>query len=151
MNKNNMDKTINFNEFPDLANILSLCIPDGTVETFESDDLKCHLEKDNGCIKIKIEANVPECDKEFDDSSIKEIVKDYKDNIKALDDTTFVEVVEELKSKLDLNKFNKLLDLEKFDKDQAQKVVEMINISTDIICLHLQHKIQDMVELYEKF
>ena len=143
-----MDKTINFNE---LTDILSLCIPDGTVETFESDDLKCHLEKDNGHLKIKIEANVSECDGEFDDSDTKEIVKDYKDNIEALDDTTFVEVVEELKSKLDLNKFNKLLDLEKFDEDQAQEVEEMINISTNVICLHLQHKIQDMVELYEKF
>ena len=143
-----MDKTINFNE---LTDILSLCIPDGTVETFESDDLKCHLEKDNGHLKIKIEANIPEYSENFDDSTIKEIVKGYKDNIKALDDSTFVEVVEELKSKLDLNKFNKLLDLEKFDEDQAQEVEEMINISTNVICLHLQHKIQDMVELYEKF
>lgn len=148
-----MDKTINFNELPDLTNILSLCIPDGTVETFESNDLKCHLEKDNGHLKIEIEieANIPECEGEFDDSDTKEIVRDYKDNIKALDDTTFVEVVEELKSKLDLNKFNKLLDLEKFDENQAQEVEEMIDISTDVICLHLQHKIQDMVELYEKF
>lgn len=146
-----MDKTININELPDLANILSLCIPDGTVETFEYDDLKCHLEKDNGHLKIKIEANVPECDEEFDDSDIKELVKNYKDNIKALDDTIFIEVVEELKSKLDLNKFNELLDLEKFDKDQAQEVEKMMDIFTDVICLHLQHKIQDMVELYEKF
>lgn len=144
-----MDKTINLNELPDLANILSLCIPDGTVETFESDNLKCHLEKDKGYLKIKIETT--ECDEEFDDSTIKELVKDYKDNIKALDDTIFVEVVEELKSKLDLNQFNELLDLEKFDKEQAQEVEKMMHISTDVICLHLQHKIQDMVELYEKF
>lgn len=146
-----MDKTINFNEFPDLKNILSLCIPDGTVETFESDDLKCHLEKDNGHLKIEIEANVPEYDGEFDDSSTKEIVEDYKDGIKALDDELFIEVVDELKSKVDLTRFNELLDLEKFDEKQAQEVEEMIDISTDIICLHLQHKIQDMVELYEKF
>lgn len=146
-----MDKTINFNELPGLTNILSLCIPDGTVETFESDDLKCHLEKDNGHLKIEIEANIPECDGEFDDSNTKEIVKNYKDSIKALDDTTFIEVIEDLESKLDLNEFNKLLDLEKFDKDQAQEVEEMIDISSDVVCLHLQHKIQNMVELYEKF
>lgn len=146
-----MDKTINFNEFPDLKNILSLCIPDGTVETFESDDLKCHLEKDNGHLKIEIEANIPESGGEFDDSSTKEIVEDYKDGIKALDDDLFIEVVDELKSKVDLTRFNELLDLEKFDEEQAQEVEEMIDISTDIICLHLQHKIQDMVELYEKF
>ena len=47
--------------------------------------------------------------------------------------------------------FNELLDLESFDKDQAQEVEKMIDISTNVICLHLQHKIQGMVELYEKF
>ena len=146
-----MNKTINFNELPDLTNILGLCIPDGTVETFESDDLKCRLEKDNGHLKIEIEANIPECDGEFDDSATKEIVDDYKENIKALDDDLFLEIVDELKSKVNLTRFNELLNLEKFDEDQAQEVEEMIDISTDVICLHLQHKIQDMVELYEKF
>lgn len=146
-----MDKTINFNEFQDLTNILGLCIPDGTVETFESDNLKCHLEKDNGNLKIEIEANIPEQDGEFDDSDTKKIVEEYKEGIKALDDDLFVEIVDKLKSKFDLNRFNELLDLESFNEEQAQEVEKMINISTDIICLHLQHKIQGMVELYEKF
>ena len=146
-----MDKTVNFNEFQDLTNILGLCIPDGTVETFESDDLKCHLEKDNGHLKIEIEANIPEQDGEFDDSDTKKIVEEYKEGIKALDDDLFVEIVDKLKSKFDLNRFNELLDLESFNEEQAQEVEKMINISTDIICLHLQHKIQGMVELYEKF
>ena len=146
-----MDKTINFNEFQDLTNILGLCIPDGTVETFESEDLKCHLEKDNGHLKIEIKANIPEQYREFDDSDTKKIVEEYKEGIKALDDDLFVEIVDKLKSKFDLNRFNELLDLESFNEEQAQEVEKMINISTDIICLHLQHKIQGMVELYEKF
>lgn len=146
-----MDKTINFNEFQDLTNILGLCIPDGTVETFESDNLKCHLEKDNGHLKIEIESNIPEQYGEFDDSDTKKIVEEYKEGIKALDDDLFVEIVDKLKSKFDLNRFNELLDLESFNEEQAQEVEKMINISTDIICLHLQHKIQGMVELYEKF
>ena len=146
-----MDKTINFNEFQDLTNILGLCIPDGTVETFESDNLKCHLEKDNGHLKIENQANIPEQYGEFDDSDTKKIVEEYKEGIKALDDDLFVEIVDKLKSKFDLNRFNELLDLESFNEEQAQEVEKMINISTDIICLHLQHKIQGMVELYEKF
>ena len=146
-----MDKTTNFNEFQDLTNILGLCIPDGTVETFESDNLKCHLEKDNGHLKIEIESNIPEQYGEFDDSDTKKIVEEYKEGIKALDDDLFVEIVDKLKSKFDLNRFNELLDLESFNEEQAQEVEKMINISTDIICLHLQHKIQGMVELYEKF
>lgn len=146
-----MDKIIDFNEFSDITNILDLYIPNGTVETFESDGIKYHLEKDKGHLKIEIDVNIPEQDEEFDDSATKEIVEEYKEGIKALDDDLFVEIVDELKSKLDLTKFNELLDLESFDKDQAQEVEKMIDISTNVICLHLQHKIQGMVELYEKF
>lgn len=146
-----MNKTINFNELPDLINMLGLCIPDGTVETFESDNLKCHLEKDNGYLKIEIEANIPEQDRKFDDSYAREIVKEYKEGIKALDDDLFVEIVDKLKSKLDLTRFNELLDLGSYNEKQAKEVEEMIDISTDVICLHLQHKIQGMVELYERF
>ena len=146
-----MNKIIDFNELSDITNILDLYIPNGTVETFESDGIKYHLEKDKGHLKIEIDVNIPEQDEEFDDSATKEIVEEYKEGIKALDDDLFIEIVDELKSKLDLTRFNELLDLESFDEDQAQEVEKMIDISTDIICLHLQHKIQGMVELYEKF
>ena len=146
-----MNKIIDFNELSDITNILDLYIPNGTVETFESDGIKYHLEKDKGHLKIEIDVNIPKQDEEFDDSATKEIVEEYKEGIKALDDDLFVEIVDELKSKLDLTRFNELLDLESFDEDQAQEVEKMIDISTDIICLHLQHKIQGMVELYEKF
>lgn len=146
-----MNKIIDFNELSDITNILDLYIPNGTVETFESDGIKYHLEKDKGHLKIEIDVNIPEQDEEFDDSATKEIVEEYKEGIKALDDDLFIEIVDELKSKLDLTKFNELLDLESFDKDQAQEVEKMIDISTNVICMHLQHKIQGMVELYEKF
>ena len=146
-----MNKIIDFNELSDIMNILDLYIPNGTVETFESDGIKYHLEKDKGHLKIEIDVNIPEQDEEFDDSATKEIVEEYKEGIKALDDDLFIEIVDELKSKLDLTKFNELLDLESFDKDQAQEVEKMIDISTNVICMHLQHKIQGMVELYEKF
>ena len=142
---------MNLSEISDIINNLSLSIPEGTVQSFEADGLKYYLEKDNGSIKIELKASLPEQDGEFDDSTIKEIVREYKEGIKALDDDLFVEIVDELKSKLDLTRFNELLDLENFDEDQAQEVEKMIDISTDIICLHLQHKIQGMVEPYEKF
>lgn len=142
---------MNLSEISDIINNLSLSIPEGTVQSFEADGLKYYLEKDNGSIKIELKASLPEQDGEFDDSTIKEIVREYKEGIKALDDDLFVEIVDKLKSKLDLTRFNELLDLENFDEDQAQEVEKMIDISTDIICLHLQHKIQGMVELYEKF
>lgn len=144
-----MNELRNLSEISDIINNLSLSIPEGTVQSFEADGLKYYLEKDNDYIKIELKASLPE--KTFDDSSTKKIVAEYKESIKALDDDLFLEIVDELSSKLDLKEFNSLLDLESFDEDQARKVEEMIDISTDVICLHLQHKIQDMVELYERF
>ena len=88
---------------------------------------------------------------DFDDSDIKDLIKEYKENIKNLDDDLFLEVVEDISTKIDLNKFNKLLDLETFTEDEASKVEEMINISVNSISSHLQNKIQEMVKLYEKF
>lgn len=144
-----MDELKNLGEISDIINKLSLSIPEGTVQSFEADGLKYYLEKDNGYIKIELETSLPK--EGFDDSSTKEIVAEYKESIKALDDDLFLEIVDELSSKLDLKEFNSLLDLESFDEAQARKVEEMIDISTDVICLHLQHKIQGLVELYEKF
>lgn len=144
-----MNELRNLSEISDIINNLSLSIPEGTVQSFEADGLKYYLEKDNDYIKIELKASLPE--KTFDDSSTKKIVAEYKESIKALDDDLFLEIVDELSSKLDLKEFNSLLDLESFDEDQARKLEEMIDISTDVICLHLQHKIQDMVELYERF
>lgn len=144
-----MKETDNLTGFLDLLNIAASSLPDKVSETVELEGIRGHLEKDKNYIKLELEAALPE--EGFDEEEIKEIISEYKDNIKALDDDLFVEVIEELKSKLDLKKFNELLDLESFNKEQAREVEEMINISSDVICLHLQHKIQDMVELYEKF
>lgn len=144
-----MKETDNLTGFLDLLNIAASSLPDKVSETVELEGIRGHLEKDKNYIKLELEATLPE--EGFDEEEIKEIISEYKDNIKALDDDLFIEVIEELKSKLDLKKFNELLDLESFNKEQAREVEEMINISSDIICLHLQHKIQDMVELYEQF
>lgn len=144
-----MKETDNLNSILDLINTVTSCLPDKVSESIKSEGIKGHLEKDGNSIKLELEI-IPQED-EFNDEEIKEIVSEYKENIKALDDDLFLEVVEELKSKLDLKKFNELLDLESFNEDQAKEVEEMINTFSDVICLHLQHKIQDMVELYEQF
>lgn len=131
-------------EFDKMLKLLTSLIPDGTKQELEIDGVKYKFSKDGGDIKIELNES-------FDDTSTKEIVTEYKENIKKLDDDLFVEVTEELSSKLNLKEFNELLDLESFNEEQANKVEEMIDVSSDIICLHIQHKIQDMVELYEKF
>lgn len=139
-----MDKTIE--GLLEIANILNLSIPNGTEESFE-DDVKIILGKDDDCLKIEI-STIPK-EAEFDET--KELVEEYKEAIKNLDDDLFLEIVEELKSKVDLTEFNELLNLEEYNSDEAKEVEEMINISSEIICSTLKKKIQNMVELYEKF
>ena len=131
-------------DFNQMFKLLTSLIPDGTKQELEIDGAKYKFSKDGKDIKI-------EMSKSFNDTSIKEVVARYKENIKKLDDDLFVEVTEKLSTKLNLKEFNELLELKSFDEEQANKVEEMIDISADIICLYLYHKIQDMVELYEKF
>ena len=140
-----MDKTIE--GLLEIVNILNLSIPNGTEESFEDDDVKIILGKDDDCLKIEI-STIPK-EAEFDET--KELVEEYKEAIKNLDDDLFLEIVEELKSKVDLTEFNELLNLEEYNSDEAKEVEEMINISSEIICSTLKKKIQNMVELYEKF
>lgn len=132
------------NEFDTVLKLLTNLIPDGTKQELEVDGVRYKFSKDGENIKIEVNES-------FDDSSIKKMVTEYKENIKKLDDDLFVEVTEKLSNKLNLKEFNDLLDLESFNEEQATKVEEMISISSDVICLHLQHKIQNIVELYESF
>lgn len=140
-----MNKTIE--GLLEIANILNLSIPNGTEESFEDDDIKIILGKDDDCLKIEI-STIP---KEVEFNETKELIEEYKEAIKNLDDDLFLEIVEELKSKVDLTKFNELLNLEEYNSEEAKEVEEMIDISSEIICSTLKNKIQSMVELYEKF
>lgn len=138
----------NFNTYFNLIETINSIIPDGTCEEYEQDGMKISYQKDKDNFKLHLEVKK---DEKFDDTEIKEIIAEYKKNIKLLDDDIFVKAAEEIGKKLDLKKFNDLLDLEKFDENQAKEVEEMMNKSVDIICHHLQHKIQDMIELYDSF
>ena len=110
--------------------------------------MKFTLKKEEGVIKLISEENDSN---DFDDSDIKEIIKEYKENIDSLDDDVFLEVVEELEKVIDLNYFNELLDAKEFDKKSASDVKEYIEISADIIASKLQSKIYNLMTLYEKF
>lgn len=129
----------------ELFKLFESIIPNGAKKDFEQDGIKYHIEKDKDNFNIRMEVN------KFDDSSIKELAKDYKECIKELDDCLFMEATEELGTKLNLNEFNDLLDLEHFTEEQASNLEEMIDVSSEIISSKLEHKIQRMVELYDKF
>lgn len=143
-----MNELENIIEVSNLLHELSLKIPEGEEQTFDVNGMKFTLKKEEGVIKLISEEN---SSNDFDDSDIKEIIKEYKENIDSLDDDVFLEVVEELGKVIDLNYFNELLDAKEFDKKSASDVKEYIEISADIIASKLQSKIHDLVTLYEKF
>lgn len=141
-----MEELENIIEVSNLLNELSLKIPEGSEQTFDVNGIKFTLKKEEGVIKL-----ISEESDNFNDSDIKDLIKEYKENIENLDDDLFLEVIEDISTKIDLNKFNELLDLETFTEDEASEVEEMIDISADVISSHLKNKIQEMVKLYEKF
>ena len=86
----------------------------------------------------------------YDDTSIKEYISKYKDNIKALDDCTFVEVIEEVEDIIDIQTLDSLLNQDSFTKDDAELIHGQIQIINTVIHEKLVNKIQDLQELLDR-
>lgn len=136
------------NNLINVAQVLSELIPEGTNTELEIDGTKFLITKENGVVSIASSINTEE---EFDDAETKKIVDAYKKNIEELDDDLFVQAVEDLATKINLQEFDDLLELKHFDEDQADKVENMVETSIDIIRPYLLAKIVKLMELYDKF
>ncbi len=134
------------NEINDLFQILGSVIPEGTNKEFELNGAKVTLVKENGDTTIKVVK-----DEKFDDSEVVKIVNNFKDNVKLIDDYLFVEINEEADEEIDIKEFDKLLNQEHFDKDSAIKVIDMIDVFSEITRSHLQKEVERLVNLYERF
>ena len=137
-------------ELKELMKILNLSsMPDKISKDFAYEGVTGHLEKDKNYLRLSLKVDNQK--EEFDDSEIKQIISEYKEHLKALDDDLFIEVMGLLKPKMDLQKFNDLLDLKTFTQKQAEEVEEMIDFSTEVICSTIQSKVQKLIDLYENF
>lgn len=123
-------------------------IPEGTDEKICINDLEVSLTKNDGKIDIKIEVNQEDCD---DYEEVRKMIAKYKENIEALDDNTFLEILDEMKEVIDIKEFDDLLELDSFTDETAARVEGLIEHSTLIIHKFLQNKIQNLMELYERF
>lgn len=146
-----MDEILNDNkeQFANISTLVSLftnMIPEGTDAVEEVEGTTFRLVKKNG--KILFEMNY---EQEFDDSETLEVIKEYKESIKELDDETFLKATEDLKKLIDIKEFDSLLNQEHFNEEESNKVCDMMNKSTRLICLHLQSSIQDLARLYDRF
>ena len=140
-----MNTLSNINELIGLFNI----IPEGADQKICINDLEISLSKNDGVIGIRIEVSEDNCD--FDDSDIKEKIANYKESIDAIDDNIFLDILEEMREVIDIKEFDELLDSKSFTEETAAQVEQLIDHSTLIVHQFLQNKIQDLMELYERF
>lgn len=138
-------------ELFDLINIFNVAIPDGAEESLEVNGTKIALNKKDGVINISVTSGNEDAVEGFDDSCIKEIIKEYKERIEELDDCLFVEAAEEMGQYFDVQRFDELLNQDTFTEEEAAEVSEMINQSSQIICDHLEDKINELVDVYNRF
>ena len=138
-------------ELFDLINIFNIAIPDGAEESLEVNGTKIILNKKDGVISISVTSDNEDAVEGFDDSYIKEIIKEYKERIEELDDCLFVEAAEEMGQHFDVKRFDELLNQDTFTEEEAAEVSEMIDQSSQIICDHLEDKINELVDVYNRF
>lgn len=132
----------------DLINIFNVAIPDGAEESLEVNGTKIALNKKDGVINISVTSDNEDA---VDDSYIKEIIKEYKERVEELDDCLFVEAAEEMGQYFDVQRFDELLNQDTFTEEEAAEVSEMIDQSSQIICDHLEDKINELVDVYNRF
>lgn len=133
----------------ELLEILKILIPEGTNQGCSGDNGSISVKNENG--KITIECSYKEDYKLFDDTSIKEVVNDFKKSILALDDTIFIESIRKAKDAINIKRFDNLLNNKRFTESEAIEIECLINYFSQIILDTLKEKIEELVGLSEKF
>lgn len=142
----NFDTLKEFDSLLDAFNLLNCALPDDSEKEVSINGTKILLNKKDGKINIEITK-----EETYDDSDIKTTIANYKRNIEELDDCLFLNAFDEMKDTIDVKEFDSLLKQDSFTEEEADKVYNYIDVSSDIICSHLKNKITDLTELYEKF
>ena len=127
-----------------ISSLFDALIPEGTDKKVTIDGIEYSISKKDNKVKI-------ETVKKFNDEPIKEYVSEFKDNLKELDDCLFVKITEEFGKLHDTKEFDKLLNLDQYDENQAERIFNLIAVFSNIVCKHLQSSIEKLVELYERF
>lgn len=142
-----MDLFQNFNSINELYNIISLLIPEGTEKEYELDGTKIHISRKDGKISIFASKDV----NVFDDSSVKEEIKEFKENINNLDDDIFVDSFEKVKEVIDVKRFNELLDYDNFTESEAYEIEGMLSYFSQVVYELITEKIEKLKESRDNF
>lgn len=115
------------------------------------DNIRVEYTNINGqeSLKVNGEELLPEKER-YDDTPIKEYISKYKDNIKLLDDCTFLEVIEEAEEVINIQSLDELLKQDSYTQEEAELVYGQLNFINTIIHEKLTNKVQDLIELIER-
>ncbi len=87
----------------------------------------------------------------FDDSAIKEIISKFKRNMDEVSDCLFVEACEIIGEMINLNEFDSLLKKESFSREEAKKVYDMIECSSNVFRDCIKKRVESLKILYNRF
>ena len=136
-----------YNYLKELIKTLSMLIPNDSDSCEEIGGYKISTSNQNGNISITVES----VEQKFDDTEIKELVSNYKENIGKLDDCLFLDILEEIKDYLDIKTFDELTNQDSYSEEDAEIVKSMINFTNLVVHENIVNKIQDLEELLTKF
>ena len=128
--------------FEDLFNIvktISEFLPKGE-NTLDLGNIKLEIDKKDNSIKIKVVS-----DSELD------LIREYKENIKLLDDELFIKAAEKLSEDVDINYFNSLIEKTTLTSNELNEVKAIIEKSNEIISELIEDEIDRLDSLLERF
>lgn len=128
-----------FDELFNIVKAIGEILPEGE-NTLNLGSVKLEVDKKDNSIKIQIV-----------DNGAMDLVKEYKENIKLLDDEIFVKATEELSKSVNINYFNNLLEKEKLTPYELDKVGQYIAKSNDIISDTINSEIARLETLLDRF
>lgn len=135
----------------DCIQLLNLLIPEGTEESWNSPDSEIYISNKNGHIKIKIDTNLSNTGETFNDTETRELVNEFKESLKELDDSVFLEVSEKAEKAINMKRFDELLNKERYSEAEATEVESLIDYFSQLICAILHSRISDLLIMSERF
>ena len=131
--------------FEDLFNIvktISELLPKGE-NTLDLGNIKLEIDKKDNSIKITAVDEVSDIDLD--------LIREYKENIKLLDDELFIKATEELSEDVDINYFNSLIEKTTLTSSEFDEVTAIIERSNEIVAELIQDEIDRLDSLLERF
>lgn len=131
--------------FEDLFNIvktISEFLPKGE-NTLDLGNIKLEIDKKDNSIKITAVDEVSDSDLD--------LIREYKENIKLLDDELFIKATEKLSEDVNINYFNSLIEKTTLTSNELNEVKAIIERSNEIITELIEDEIDRLDSLLTRF